>query len=286
MDEKSSSRYPHLGYPTPPPAYESSLSSRQKMSSVCRDRSCRRTLFLAVSAAVLWFLFWHHPPTPPILDAHDDHAAFFKDAAAKSAKEAEISLGMPGTSGSKKVPLEAHIMSKCPDAKRCLQDLIVPAMETVSDKVDFNLSYIGELDPNSDAVSCMHGPPECLGNMILLCAAQLFPPPILSLGFANCMIGDYQKIPQRDHVESCALEHGISFEKINDCISEEGRGLDLLRDSVQRSQDAGVKKSCTVRVAGEKRCIMDGGEWKDCEMGHKPADLIKEVERLYTEGHT
>ena len=42
-----------------------------------------------------------------------------------------------------KVALEAHIMSKCPDAKACLEQLVVPTMEQVSDKVDFKISYIG-----------------------------------------------------------------------------------------------------------------------------------------------
>jgi hypothetical protein len=42
-----------------------------------------------------------------------------------------------------KVALEAHIMSKCPDAKACLQKLVVPAMVEIADKVDFRLSYIG-----------------------------------------------------------------------------------------------------------------------------------------------
>ena len=42
-----------------------------------------------------------------------------------------------------KVPLEAHIMTKCPDAKDCLRDLIVPAMEKIYDKVNFTLSFIG-----------------------------------------------------------------------------------------------------------------------------------------------
>ena len=42
-----------------------------------------------------------------------------------------------------KVDLEAHIMSKCPDAKDCLRDMILPAMQNVSDKVNFKLSYIG-----------------------------------------------------------------------------------------------------------------------------------------------
>ena len=49
---------------------------------------------------------------------------------------------LPST-GSNKVALEAHIMSKCPDAKDCLHDLILPAMQLVSDQVDFRLSYIG-----------------------------------------------------------------------------------------------------------------------------------------------
>ena len=42
-----------------------------------------------------------------------------------------------------KVALEAHIMSKCPDAKVCLQKLVVPTMVEIADKVDFRLSYIG-----------------------------------------------------------------------------------------------------------------------------------------------
>jgi hypothetical protein len=51
-----------------------------------------------------------------------------------------ISSGNPTRN---KVSLEAHIMSKCPDAKACLQELVVPAMEKISDKVDFKLSFIG-----------------------------------------------------------------------------------------------------------------------------------------------
>jgi len=43
-----------------------------------------------------------------------------------------------------KVPLEAHIMSKCPDARDCLRNFVVPAMEAIVDKVDFRLSFIGE----------------------------------------------------------------------------------------------------------------------------------------------
>lgn len=82
-----------------------------------------------------------------------------------------------GYGGNGKVPLEAHIMSKCPDARDCLHDLILPAMQQVSDKVDFQLSYIGNTTDHDDGVLCKHGPEECLGNIIELCAAQLYPDP-------------------------------------------------------------------------------------------------------------
>jgi hypothetical protein len=42
-----------------------------------------------------------------------------------------------------KVPVDVHIMSKCPDARDCLKELVLPAMANVSDKVDFRLSFIG-----------------------------------------------------------------------------------------------------------------------------------------------
>ena len=41
------------------------------------------------------------------------------------------------------VPFEAHIMSKCPDARDCLRELILPTMMRVYEKVNFTLSYIG-----------------------------------------------------------------------------------------------------------------------------------------------
>ncbi|RMD42714.1 hypothetical protein DV735_g2432, partial [Chaetothyriales sp. CBS 134920] len=180
-----------------------------------------------------------------------------------------------------RVPLEAHIMSKCPDAKACLNKLVVPAMAEISDKVDFTLSYIGTVDPNSDDVACMHGPSECLGNIIELCAAKEYPDPKLYLGFTNCLSADYARIPDRDLVSWCALEHGIDFEKINDCISGEDEGIDLLRSSVERSRDNNVTKSCTVRLNNEIRCIHDGGKWYDCPGGSSVEDLVRDVEALY-----
>lgn len=43
-----------------------------------------------------------------------------------------------------KVPLEIHVMSKCPDARDCLRQLVVPTMVQVSEKVNLTMSFIGK----------------------------------------------------------------------------------------------------------------------------------------------
>jgi hypothetical protein len=68
------------------------------------------------------------------------------------------------------VPLEAHVMSKCADARDCLQKLILPAMVRVVDKVNFTLSFIGTPTEN-DGIACKHGPEECKSASSLAWAA-------------------------------------------------------------------------------------------------------------------
>jgi len=183
-----------------------------------------------------------------------------------------------------KVPVDVHIMSKCPDARDCLKKLVLPAMANVSDKVDFRLSMIGSLTAD-DGVECKHGQTECLGDIVMLCAASEYPDPKLYLGFTNCLTTDYAEIPARSLIEDCALEHGLDFGVLNDCMSKENGayGMGLLRDSVQHSSDVGVTTSCTVRLDNKVRCVTDGGKFKDCEGGDKPEDLIRDIERLYDE---
>lgn len=183
-----------------------------------------------------------------------------------------------------KVPVDVHIMSKCPDARDCLKKLVLPAMANVSDKVDFRLSMIGSLTAD-DGVECKHGQTECLGDIVMLCAASEYPDPKLYLGFTNCLTNDYSEIPARSLIEDCALEHGLDFGVLNDCMSKENGayGMGLLRDSVQHSSDVGVTTSCTVRLDNKVRCVADGGKFKDCEGGDKPEDLIRDIGRLYDE---
>ncbi|KAK1996057.1 hypothetical protein LX36DRAFT_682662 [Colletotrichum falcatum] len=188
----------------------------------------------------------------------------------------------PVTVAKDPVPLEAHIMSKCPDARDCLRDLVLPTMMKAQDKVNFTLSYIGTPTEN-DGVDCKHGPSECMGNIIELCAAHLYPDPKINLGFTMCLTREYGSIPDRTLVEDCALEHAIDVKALNDCATEDdgGFGVGMLRDSVRRSKNAGVTKSCTVRLNDEIYCIRDGGAWKDCPHGSGVNDLVVAIEKLY-----
>lgn len=44
---------------------------------------------------------------------------------------------------------------------------------------------------------------------------------------------------------------------------------------------AGVTKSCTVRLNEEIYCIRDGGQWKDCPHGAGVNDLVIAIEKQY-----
>ncbi|KAK3190468.1 hypothetical protein K4F52_003489 [Lecanicillium sp. MT-2017a] len=154
----------------------------------------------------------------------------------------QLSSSTPPTAGSNGlVPLEAHIISKCPDTRDALRKLILPAMQVIHEKVDFKLTYIGT-PTGDDGVECMHGPSECMGNIIELCARELYPDPKINLGFIMCLTKDYKNIPERTLVEDCALEHAIDIRELNECATRDtgAHGMDMLRKSVRRSAEVSI----------------------------------------------
>ncbi|KAH8900047.1 hypothetical protein GQ53DRAFT_816078 [Thozetella sp. PMI_491] len=198
--------------------------------SPIRGRSTRRSIYVFLALAALGayaYLF----DIRTLLPAAVDRAMLQSRPASGPGQK-------PVGKGAGLVPLEAHIMSKCPDARDCLRDLVLPAMQQVHDKVDFTLSYIGTPTEN-DGVDCKHGPAECLGNIIQLCALTLYPDPKIYLGFTMCLMRNYHDIPQRSLIEDCALEHAINFDKLNECATRDDGafGIGLLRDSVKRSSE-------------------------------------------------
>ena len=93
----------------------------------------RRPFLIAISITFALWLFY--------LSLLSDYPPF--DTTPASQPSVALNSPAQAQKNATKVALEAHIMSKCPDAKACLQKLVVPAMADISDLVDFNLSYIG-----------------------------------------------------------------------------------------------------------------------------------------------
>lgn len=100
-------------------------------------RSLRRGLIFILGCMLLYFVGISR------LMASTKSALFNRPYFSGGHVESDESAKSDAISHVNKVPLEAHIMSKCPDARDCLQQLVVPAMERISDKVDFKLSFIG-----------------------------------------------------------------------------------------------------------------------------------------------
>lgn len=84
-----------------------------------------------------------------------------------------------------------------------------------------------------------------LGNIIQLCAQELYPDPKQFLGFTMCMERDFRHIPQRSLVEDCALEHALDFDKLNECATKDdgGFGIGMLRESVRRTSQV-CERAC------------------------------------------
>lgn len=78
-----------------------------------------------------------------------------------------------------------------------------------------------------------------MGNIIELCAFELYPDPKISLGFTMCITRNYRDIPGQELIEDCALEHAIDVRALDDCAMRDNgaHGLDMLRRSVIRSSD-------------------------------------------------
>lgn len=78
-----------------------------------------------------------------------------------------------------------------------------------------------------------------MGNIIELCAANLYPDTKTYMGFTMCLTRNYRDIPQQTLIEDCALEHAIDFKELNECATRDdgGFGMGLLRSSVQRTAD-------------------------------------------------
>ena len=125
MDEKSENRH-HSDNSNP--------TTRPTMLS--RNRSRPNLAVIVFIVLLLWLSLTYLPSLPSGRFSRSSQDGEIHRVHSITDQESDANK-------SRLVPLEAHIMSKCPDAKDCLRDLVVPTMEKVVNMVDFTVSFIG-----------------------------------------------------------------------------------------------------------------------------------------------
>lgn len=114
-----------------------------------RRRATVSNSFIAVCLCLAIFVFFTRPrsltgPYAPYFTAWTGGQSESPGHHHQQQEQQGTDDGKDTSITSTRVPFEAHIMSKCPDAQACLLGLVVPTMEQVHDKVDFRLSFIGK----------------------------------------------------------------------------------------------------------------------------------------------
>ncbi|NLN62393.1 MAG: hypothetical protein GX146_05885 [Myxococcales bacterium] len=142
------------------------------------------------------------------------------------------------------VTIDMHIMSKCPYGVQAM-DGAIPAVAEFGGQVALNLHYIGTKGADGK-LNAMHGEDEVKGNIIQLCALNLFPDK--AFPFITCINKEWRAIP--NGWEKCADEVKIDQAALKAC-SDGDKGQQLLSDSYDVSSQAGAQGSPTIKVEGQ-----------------------------------
>ncbi|KAF9130677.1 hypothetical protein BG015_003969, partial [Linnemannia schmuckeri] len=175
--------------------------------------------------------------------------------------------------------------------------------ETSTIELDLNITSTTTTTAVVTKVNCKHGPLECAGNTQQLCFREFFPDykiwvpfvttmnswqprrigePVYARKVAERVLGLRQRQRQRQVRRFQSLEEEKQkeqealLEKVDEC-SKGQRGFELLVKSVQNTLDQGVGTSCTVFIDNKKRCVVDGGVWRECPGGSTVNDFVRSI---------
>ncbi|KAF9336975.1 hypothetical protein BGZ91_009727 [Linnemannia elongata] len=175
--------------------------------------------------------------------------------------------------------------------------------ETTTTELDLSTTSTTTTTTVVTKVNCKHGPLECAGNTQQLCFREFFPDykvwvpfvttmnswqprrigePVYAREVAERVLGLRQRRVRRflsreeGDKEEKEKEQETLLEKVDECSNGQ-RGFELLIRSVQNTIDNGVGTSCTVFIDNKKRCVVDGGEWRECPGGSTIADFVRSI---------
>ncbi|KAF9313175.1 hypothetical protein BG003_005527 [Podila horticola] len=185
-------------------------------------------------------------------------------------------------------------MSRCPDAMKC-EATFAKVFDTPNlAPVHPTLSFIGAIERTvnvsatsvTTTVTCKHGPEECAGNTQQLCFKKQHPDHRVWVPFVVGMnswqprrIGELQYLREVASRIGGAAADEDKLTLVEQC-AQGAEGLELLVQSVQNTLDHHVGTSCTVFVEDKKRCVIDGGVWRECPGGFQVADFVRTINEV------
>ncbi|CAF2787125.1 unnamed protein product [Rotaria sp. Silwood2] len=235
----------------------------------------QRLLFILLAAALFFgmiILYRSYQPDDAVASNDAKKNFFLYSKTNKETTVSSFSLSYSVISDTP-VRVDFFVMSKCPDARKC-ELLFAPSLLKLSSIINFTVSYIA-YETNSNEISCMHGPNECLGNKQQLCVQNMCSQATL-IKFLQCQSKQLDNIP--DNGEQCVKEassDSLKWSDIDACVKS-NTANELFRKSLEKTRSASAKKSCTIHLNGKFWCMHDG-IWYGCSEGRDEKSLIKAI---------
>jgi len=192
-----------------------------------------------------------------------------------------VILGIIGALAQQKVQVHNFEMSKCPycSAYTVLFTKTVMSEAGLPEIIDLKEDFIGQA--NGNQFTCLHGPTECTGDLLLICASQNFAEGWSWWNLTSCMQSDYTNVPT--NFQSCAEKAGYNsstITAIQQC-SQDSTGVQLLTSSFNAAQSQGVNEAPTIFIDGKEYIGGPSSPLKiicDAYTGTKPAACSNMIE--------
>ncbi|XP_047736937.1 gamma-interferon-inducible lysosomal thiol reductase-like [Hyalella azteca] len=174
------------------------------------------------------------------------------------------------------VSLQVFYESLCPDSIRFVEEQLAPVYASLSSILSVDITAYGFASDTAKPeggynFTCQHGPDECVGNLLLVCAKKYLPQEPEYIDFNICvMTAEYP--PSAG--EQCAAELGVSFAEISACwTSQEGEEL---------LHEAGIYTAAQVPRINYVPWMISNGEHDDAIQAACEFDLEAYVCATYT----
>ncbi|KAM0868189.1 hypothetical protein ACQ4PT_041496 [Festuca glaucescens] len=140
-----------------------------------------------------------------------------------------VGAGDVMAAGNGKVPVAIYYESLCPDSVDFVVNHLAKIFKDgLLDAADVTLVPYGNAKVSANgAISCQHGPYECILNNVEACAIDAWPDLNVHFGFINC-VEDLVMNNKQEEWESCFKKQNLDPKPVMECYgSEHGQKLSL-----------------------------------------------------------